>query len=298
MDSIKSTNQDHDSGQDAAFDTLRPPDARRVWAATARVRGDVVRHDHDYFEIALVAAGRAQHRTLYDQSPLGPGDLMLLPPGTWHGYADADQLVVRNGGFRPDLLRRELAWLMGEPRLATLLWQRPAGDHAPSLTLARLDLAAFEAAEQHAARLESLGPAQHVAAVAALVALLDLLAEAAAPQLDGRDTPPPHRAVVEAAALFAERYAEPWTLPRIARAVHVEPSYLTRLFTLHAGRSPMAYLARLRLERAAALLLRGDLPVAAVGQRVGLDDPNYFARRFRQHFGQSPSRFRATRKQP
>ena len=50
----------------------------------------------------------------------------------------------------------------------------------------------------------------------------------------------------------------------------------------------MHYLARLRAERAAAMLVSTDLPVAVVGTEVGWPDPAYFSRRFRASFGVSP----------
>ncbi|MBL1120176.1 helix-turn-helix domain-containing protein [Streptomyces sp. 110] len=54
----------------------------------------------------------------------------------------------------------------------------------------------------------------------------------------------------------------------------------------------MAYLGRLRAERAAALLIETDLPVAAIGRRVSWPDPNCTSRRFRHHYGMSPAHYR------
>lgn len=54
----------------------------------------------------------------------------------------------------------------------------------------------------------------------------------------------------------------------------------------------MTYLGRLRAERAAALLIETDLPVAAVGRLVGWNDPNYASRRFRHFFAFSPAAYR------
>jgi AraC-like DNA-binding protein len=46
------------------------------------------------------------------------------------------------------------------------------------------------------------------------------------------------------------------------------------------------------MERAASLLAEGRLSVAGIAQRVGLEDPYYFSRLFKQHFGRSPSDYR------
>jgi AraC family L-rhamnose operon transcriptional activator RhaR len=55
----------------------------------------------------------------------------------------------------------------------------------------------------------------------------------------------------------------------------------------------MAYLARLRAEHAATLLLHSDQPVTCIGQAVGWPDQNYFARRFKAHYGLSATTYRA-----
>ncbi len=54
----------------------------------------------------------------------------------------------------------------------------------------------------------------------------------------------------------------------------------------------LAYHNRVRLERAGALLIRTDEPIGNVGEQVGWSDQNHFARRFRSHFGVSPSHYR------
>ncbi|MGW0196375.1 AraC family transcriptional regulator [Nonomuraea sp. NPDC003201] len=63
-----------------------------------------------------------------------------------------------------------------------------------------------------------------------------------------------------------------------------------------AGCSPKEYVLRLRLNRAKELLVSTDLPVAAVGRRVGYDDAGYFSRLFTRRTGTAPSRFRESQR--
>jgi AraC family L-rhamnose operon transcriptional activator RhaR len=67
------------------------------------------------------------------------------------------------------------------------------------------------------------------------------------------------------------------------------------LFHRAVGRPPIAHLAVLRAEAAATRLLRTPDPVANVGAALGWGYPNYFARRFRAHFGMSPTEYRSRR---
>ncbi|TCO26431.1 AraC-like protein [Kribbella steppae] len=105
---------------------------------------------------------------------------------------------------------------------------------------------------------------------------------------------PAHPAVQHAMRLLEASIDEPWTLDRLAAAVNLAPSYLIRLFGRTAGISPMAYLNRIRAERAAGLLIETDLPIATIGAMVGWHDPSHASRRFHAVFGLSPSRYRST----
>jgi AraC-like DNA-binding protein len=53
-----------------------------------------------------------------------------------------------------------------------------------------------------------------------------------------------------------------------------------------------AYLAQVRAERAAVLLLHSDAPVTSIGRAVGWPDQNYFARRFKARYGLSAATYR------
>ncbi|MBE1585380.1 AraC family transcriptional regulator [Nonomuraea angiospora] len=63
-----------------------------------------------------------------------------------------------------------------------------------------------------------------------------------------------------------------------------------------AGCGPKEYVLRLRLNRAKELLVSTELPVAAIGRRVGYDDAGYFSRLFTRRTGIAPSRFRESRR--
>jgi AraC family L-rhamnose operon transcriptional activator RhaR len=86
--------------------------------------------------------------------------------------------------------------------------------------------------------------------------------------------------------------AHDWSLAELGRRHGRERSHLGRRFREVVGLSPLAWLARRRCERAAVLLLTTREAIATIGARVGWPDANYFARRFRTEFGQSPSAYR------
>jgi len=78
-------------------------------------------------------------------------------------------------------------------------------------------------------------------------------------------------------------------LATLASIANVSRFHFARLFRASTGVSAMAYLEKCRMERAQALIRRGDLQLASIASLVGYDDPSYFTRRFRHFCGQTPS---------
>lgn len=54
------------------------------------------------------------------------------------------------------------------------------------------------------------------------------------------------------------------------------------------------YILHLRMERAKGLLLTTDLPISEIGEKVGINDPGYFSKRFKSTFGSTPKSYRNT----
>ncbi|MGD0536294.1 MAG: AraC family transcriptional regulator [Verrucomicrobiota bacterium] len=86
-------------------------------------------------------------------------------------------------------------------------------------------------------------------------------------------------------------YEQLKTVEEIARACHVNAAYLCRLFQRFDHRSPYQLLLRLKMNRAAALLLDGGLMVKEVAARLNFADPYHFSRVFKRVYGVSPDRF-------
>ncbi|MFD3492950.1 helix-turn-helix transcriptional regulator [Streptomyces sp. NPDC058690] len=88
-------------------------------------------------------------------------------------------------------------------------------------------------------------------------------------------------------------YAEPLDVPALARAAHMSPGHFSRSFRAAFGETPYSYLMTRRIERAKALLRRGDLSVTDVCFAVGCTSLGSFSSRFTELVGESPSAYRA-----
>jgi AraC-like DNA-binding protein len=87
-------------------------------------------------------------------------------------------------------------------------------------------------------------------------------------------------------------YAKKLDVEALARGVHMSAGHLSRQFKLAYGESPYSYLMTRRIERAMALLRRGDLSVTDVCFEVGCASLGTFSTRFTELVGVSPAAYR------
>jgi AraC-like DNA-binding protein len=87
-------------------------------------------------------------------------------------------------------------------------------------------------------------------------------------------------------------YAEPLDVEALARGVYMSAGHLSREFRLAFGESPYSYLMTRRIERAMALLRRGELSVTEVCFAVGCSSLGTFSTRFTELVGVPPSIYR------
>ncbi|WP_259403593.1 helix-turn-helix transcriptional regulator [Microbispora sp. H10949] len=87
-------------------------------------------------------------------------------------------------------------------------------------------------------------------------------------------------------------YAQPLDVEALARGVNMSAGHLSRQFRLAYGESPYGYLMTRRIERAMALLRRGDLSVTEVCFAVGCSSLGTFSTRFTELVGMPPSAYR------
>ena len=87
-------------------------------------------------------------------------------------------------------------------------------------------------------------------------------------------------------------YAEPLDVEALARGVGISAGHLSRQFKAAYGEAPYSYLMTRRIERAMALLRRGDLHVIHLCFAVGGQSLGSLSTRFSELVGMSPSDYR------
>lgn len=93
--------------------------------------------------------------------------------------------------------------------------------------------------------------------------------------------------------LIDRSFAEPLSVPTLAREAGMSPGHFQRMFKAAFGESPYGYLMTRRIERAQALLRRGDLTVTEVCMQVGATSLGSFSANFTRLVGMPPREYRA-----
>jgi len=254
-------------------------------------------HTHSFVEIVFAIGGSGTHDCLAGRQDLAYRDVILLRPGVWHSYQNCRRLELYNCCFSSELLHRELAWTREDPLLGFLLWNGPYTAPRRGALGFRLEQASFDKSVNYLDALNTLRQCSPDSYRADFLGLLSLLlgelGRGAAAALPGQASAGrKHPAVTRAMRLLEEDIARSWALAELAQELHLAPAYLVRLFKDATGLPPMAYLAQVRAEHAAVLLLHSDQPVMSIGRRVGWPDQNHFARRFKAHYGLSATSYR------
>ncbi len=266
--------------------------------------GDFPAHDHDFVELQLVLCGTGQHVTAFGVQPMTQGSVIVMRPGLWHAYRDCVRLEVYNCCFGVELLRGKLAWVLEDPALRALLLPPPQQRTRHSGVVAQLDPGALTAcvAQFDLLRgdLERCPAHPWVGKVAQLALILDRLG-GALPSNVPAPAPLPHQAaaqIAQATALLEGHIAHAWTSAVLAQRLGWTPPYFVRVFRASTGYTPLTFLAHLRAERAAELLIRTDLSIEHIALEVGWPSASYFARCFKAHHGMSARTYRQKFGQP
>ena len=259
--------------------------------------GEFPLHRHDFSELVVICGGSGTHLAYGEQLRLRPGDVFLIDaPGPRHGFCDTDALSLCNILFD----RRKLGEAIppqAYPVFAELgsLELAPSGEIPLHLESEELDavmklLRELEYEQDHAREFSA------VALVSRFILLLVELARARSRRAGhGAAIRDPRRGDEKLSGVLMQLAEHPernYPLRALARALCVSKSTLLRRFRRRTGMSPHEYLMRLRLKKAAALLLGSELAVSEVADACGFSDSNYFCRRFRRYAQMPPSEFR------
>jgi AraC-like DNA-binding protein len=258
-------------------------------------QGPAELHTHEFNELVIIRSGRGIHVTETDRHPVAAGDVYVMIGDMVHGYEDVDELALTNIMFLPDRLRMPVRDLRAMPGYHALFTLEPKYRSQHRFT-ARLRLNTKEIArleswlDELEYALKEREPGYQFVSLTLFMTMVAFLS-----RCYGKNRSASSRyllRIAKAISHIEQHFAERITLDKLARVAQLSKSNLTRCFRLAMGISPIEYLIRLRIRKAAERLRGSDFKILAVAFSVGFSDGNYFARQFRQVMGMSPKAYR------
>jgi len=240
-------------------------------------------HRHTYFEACMVGGhGKGVFLVEGAEHEIGPGDLFLARPGVVHQIRNTEEPLM------------ELYWVAFQLVPTQGVMPRNIRYFAESDAFLTHDRERRVAAVWTALRTLSQGG--HSDAIAPLAAAL-LLAYAQTLVPIAAPDEPAHSGATPGPARLALRYISdnldrPLRIDEVARHVNLSARHLSRILRKSTGTTFSAFVTQARMDRARNLLLRTDLSVKEVADRVGYRNVHHFTATFARHTGSPPASFR------
>lgn len=252
---------------------------------------------HDYFEVTFVQSGSGRFVVDSKVLPVKKGDIFVVGDTQFHTLETSGDvpITVVCVFFMPDLVFRA----GGNP--LDFEYVRPFFDRCmerrniiPASHPASAGIIRLAATLRRIAPFES--PGAQLDAKTCLLQILGILASyyAGFPHAQTRrhiDKQRDIRRLEKVFALLQDSFQDNLSLERAARTACMSETYFCKFFKKVTGNTFTEYLSRLRIDKAKALLLRGDVPVSRIAYDVGFESHSYFDRTFHRHTGLSPSDF-------
>lgn len=267
------------------------------------VRPPLVRpHRHEYFQIQVCLQGDSEQNVAGTVRPFRRGFLSFILPYRVHliPHPEGSQYVIVNMSqqfLRPGLdvapLDLEDVPLTRAPELGPFLFQEHMdfcfSEQAFPEIEALLERLTSENANRRFGSIELMrGLVLQLLALTCRQHGQELLRLAARQAHKGSRNASLQRAM----RYVREHLSGEITLADAAAAAFLSPNYLAHLLKKETGKTFTDLVTERRLELAKELLTHSNQPIGSIAQAAGFVDGAYFARRFKQRFGQTPRAYR------
>ena len=250
-------------------------------------------HSHeDFAEFVIVVKGEAESNSP-DGEPLQmrTGDVVLFPPGTVHCYTASREMRHYNILFSPELATPVPGFLSQLPNWH-YLWS-PLGNSPCILHLEGRDFKTLlDMLERIMQERLKRTPGYEEAMLAEFHQVLIHVSRHATLQENQKIEKPFVTHIRRVIHFMEDNSDKALTLEQLSREAVMSESNFRHHFRILTGFSPIEYLIRLRLQKAALTLLNSDYRITYIAQKCGFTDSNYFARKFHAVFHTTPRNFR------
>ena len=263
---------------------------------------DIGMHEQEFYEINVVIGGSGLHYINDNQVKASSGDVFIIPPNISHGYVGGSGFDVFHVILSDSFMNKNIADLQQLPSFFTLFGAEPLmrGQTADPLhlTLSQNQLdECINTLKQIEHYSKCNDPFECLMRSSLATVSIGLLCNSYTTTYKQNDLSLcEDRALMESISYIHERYYEKITVDDLSRLAHMSRSSYIKKFKDICKTSPAAYLTKIRINSAAAMLQNTTLPVSEIAYRTGFYDASHLTKTFENAFGLSPITYRNSEK--
>ncbi len=251
-------------------------------------------HRHDFHELVLVVEGQGRHVTELNKYPIAAGSVFLIAEAEVHAYEDVEGLAICNILFDKAELGPFQDELGHQSAFRALFSLEPALRRRQlSQNRFRIPLHGVVELRKHLQWMRTTIREEGQAYQTMVRGLFAVLIAALIRYCD-QDPQPSSRALLrmgQTITYLELNHARDIAVDELAEVARMSRSSFLRAFRAATQTSPIQFLLRFRIERAAELLRSSHANVTDVALSVGFSDSNYFSRQFKRLMGMNPKAY-------
>ena len=254
-----------------------------------------VEHWHDFAELVIITEGYGIHSIDGIDYPVSAGDIFVFQGKTKHHFKERHGLSMHNIMYDNRRLQHSFKNLQGDAGYNAMFLLEPAYRRRhrfkSRLRISRRSLAHVEAIVH---KIQDEQEQQLAGSDTLMLSMLLELIVFFSRQYSKVDIP-------QAKALYRigkiigrleTQYKKDWNIPQLSKVAGMSKSSLISTFKNATGYSPIDYLIRIRLQKAAELLIETEESLGEIAVQCGFHDSNYLTRQFRRVYNLTPRQFR------
>ena len=254
-----------------------------------------VEHWHDFAELVIISEGYGVHSIDGIDYPVSAGDIFVFQGKTKHHFKERHGLNMHNIMYDNRRLQHSFKNLQGDAGYNAMFLLEPAYRRRhrfkSRLRISRRSLAHVETIVH---KIQDEQEQQLAGNDTLMLSMLLELIVFFSRQYSKVDIP-------QAKALYRigkiigrleTQYKKDWNITQLSKVAAMSKSSLIVAFKDATGYSPIDYLIRIRLQKAAELLIETEESLGEIAVQCGFHDSNYLTRQFRRVYNLTPRQFR------
>ena len=222
-------------------------------------------------------------------------EILYVDSGSLHSVADGQELILNRGDlvlYAPEQWHMQYADTDQTPKMVTIgFWARGVKWDNLSNRRFHLNLQTVNLLQQILRAQEQDDP-DRIFSLLTLF-LLNLMKDDGTGWADGEQTAVSgENTIIRNAQQYVQAHVEEkLTVPGVAEAIGVSPSYLTAMFNKHLEFSPGEYIRRIKLEKSRQMIREGQMNFTQIAEALQYSTVHHFSRQFKLMFGMTPTEY-------